>query len=479
MRDIHRLKWTTLQNGVEQRTEPASQLSAPAFSRYIEMMNEPIPAVEHPEKPVAAGRFLKIGWAISALLLGTITCPIWMDTPGFATIPLISFVTLLPPGLIRGIDLLAVAAIAIAATGILILLSTQRRRRPIGERCLFGVSAISLMILFTTNQLRLQPWAWLLFLMAIVLANCSDRMALRLTGWLIISVYIHSAISKFDATFCQSLGQQFLEVVSDWIPVRVDAWSRVARQRSATIFPVAELLAGTGLMFRRTRRPALWLATLMHLLLCLLLYRLQHQPAVIVWNLAFVYLIWCLFPRATSSPIQDSPPECQAQPARYQRALAMTTVGLAVLLPFLEPVGWWDHWLSWGLYAPRNSRVDILVREDRVPTLPATVRPFVAPLRFEDPESLMGYARLRMDRWSLHSLHVPVYPHERYQLGLGLGLSRELPDDVLVIVQSMANRWTGTRQETILKGRDAMVEYAGRYRVNPFPSGTQPGIPND
>src|SRR5690606_21635833 len=154
--------------------------------------------------------------------------------------------------------------------------------------------------------------------------------------------------------------------------------------------------AGVGLLFKPLRRTALILAAVMHatLLACLGPWGMDHQPAVLLWNVGFLgqaVLLWVWSTRtahgaiAVAEPVEGVGEEAKgdvarsvgqgeadsAQRARVSasddldeyssnglhqinrsrhwlgQALATSAVTLAIVLPAFEAWGAWDHWPSW------------------------------------------------------------------------------------------------------------------------------------
>ena len=145
--------------------------------------------------------------------------------------------------------------------------------------------------------------------------------------------------------------------------------------------------------------------------------------------------------------------------------VAKTVLVVALLLPLLERTGCWDHWLSWSLYAPHTSRVEIEVHEITIEALPASIRLFVAT---GDDDN--RWHRVLIDRWSLEITGVPIYPQARFELGVAQSIAKKIAsqsdgasDGIRVKVRSTADRWTGTRQEQWLQGSDEIDQAAEKY----------------
>jgi len=148
---------------------------------------------------------------------------------------------------------------------------------------------------------------------------------------------------------------------------------------------------------------------------------------------------------------------------RFTGVFARLVLILAMLLPLLERTSYWDHWLSWSLYAPHTSRVEIEVHDVAVDALPPSVVPFVV-------EGSDGWHRVAIDRWSLEIVGVPIYPQARFQLGMAQAIANEIAshgdknvDGIRITIKSVANRWTGTRKEHWLQGKAEIDQAARKY----------------
>ena len=237
------------------------------------------------------------------------------------------------------------------------------------------------------------------------------RQAKKWIAWLLVSIYIYAAIGKFDYQFVNTLGEQFLNVIYQWLGVAWDPQAPI-KPWLVLMFPVGELLIGIGLIFRRTRRLASVLAILLHIALMAILspLGLGHRWPVIVWNGLSIVLAWWLF-LATDSINERSP-----QQKTLIQHLAVTFALVILFGPLLRPMQLWDHWLAWGLYSPSNSRVQLYL-----PDIARTkIRDDEVKKHFVDYDPLLGYtpnepSRFALDKLSLDQLGVPIYPQARFQ----------------------------------------------------------------
>lgn len=404
--------------------------------------------------------WLSRSWAVAGLLLFTATWRLWTPQSVYPQVPLVRAAGLLP----TWCEWVALGVLAVSLVGLLC-----RPRVSMGRCCAIAFAA-AVTLLVCVDQHRLQPWTYQLFLLAWIRSTRSARRELGLSQLLLISIYFFSAISKFDYVFLHTLGQQFLSTLLGLVHLSTDTWRPAARIWLAGVFPCGELLVAVGLLLPPTRRTAALAAIVMHVALLLILgpWGLGHHGAVLIWNLFFITQIWILFLNRRLRV-----PAC---PAPSESAIEHMTIGpwsrvvtwimwCAVPLPLLAPWGWLDHWPAWQLYAPRNSRVLLYVDEADASRLPSALQPFLGT------STLDSRRRLDIDRWSLAELSVPIYPQDRFQLGVALAVIQEsrLERSAQVLLQSVSSRTSGKRAETSIIGREDLEEAVSRYWLNSIP----------
>lgn len=396
-----------------------------------------------------ASRWLALG----GLALVGATWPLWTGTTDFPQVPLL--VALRPVPLLVDWTLLA----GLVAAWIAVLWTPAPQR--VGRVGLLIVAA-ALGLLILLNQHRLQPWAWQFLLVGLLIGSAAPAAALSAWRWLAVSIYVWSALSKLDVTFFQSHGPFLLEGLFRALgrPEALGLWSETARFRLAAAIPLAELSVAVTLLIPRTRLVGLVGSITMHLVLLLALgpFGHGHQPGVLLWNLFFIGQNLLLFARPAIAC-----PAWSEQSAGTRFAWAVT--GLAVLLPALEPFGGWDHWPGWAVYASRPERVYASVAEADAEHPPENLQPWLEPAGPFDP-----WRQLRIDRWSLAAVGAPIYPQDRFAVGVALAVARGPGEpDVRITRDSPANRFTGKRTTQVVTGTEAVENFARRFRLNAQP----------
>lgn len=388
------------------------------------------------------------------LMLIAVTWRLWTPQDLFPQVPLLR----LAAGSPAVFDYLAL----LAMIGGLASIVSRSRYRSAAVLC--WLFPIGFALAVALDQHRLQPWAYQISALAIVFSVSGPSRGLTLIRLLTVGIYGWSAVGKFDFQFVHTVGSQMIEAMTRLVGVPADALSPTATRQAAFVLPVGELMVAILLIWRRTRRTGVAFAVALHTTLIVVLgpLGLGHQPGVLIWNGFFAIQAVVLFwPTAGTRPNADAPREAL-------RGSAVATVAAMLLLPVLERFDRFDHWPSWALYAPHSSRATIYVSPEALASLPPSL---VALLEDPDPQRGQRWVRLPIDRWSLRTLGVPVYPQDRFQLGVALALARDarLDRQIRVELRSTADRFSGLRETEVLVGRPALQRATRHYFFSATP----------
>lgn len=374
------------------------------------------------------GTVIKV-WAVSLGIVIALSWKLWF--PGFANFPRVPLIGVLDGSILIALHYVAAIGLVVSLAAIGFGLSNLQRWS--------GATAFAFGILFLCNQHCLQPWAWQGFIIAVLLACLPMMESKKWIARVLISIYLYSAIGKFDYQFVHSLGQEFLNTVLDWFG-SADTVSQQLKSKLVLLFPIGELLIAIGLMIPQTRKPAAWLAIALHLMLIGILspLGLGHRWPVVIWNaMSILFVIWLFL---------NSKETGRAQGRATLVAQAGMLFAIIVLAgPLLRPVQLWDHWLAWGLYSPSNSRVEISISDTARGRISEGLLKYLP-----DEDGSFGSSRFAIDRWSLDELGVPIYPQARFQKSAAIEWirSNELGRHATVIELSSSHPATGERQET-------------------------------
>ena len=398
------------------------------------------------QRPEKGRRFLifQILWIVASVVLMISTWRLWVGTHKFPQIPLLSVFV----GTSLWIDYVALAILAAAS---LLMIDALVRGRPTGIEsfitpklrlaCLVWVAALT--ILFLTNQHRLQPWAWQFLIFAVlVVLSTTKQSALAASRAVVVSIYLWSAIGKFDFQFLNGLGRQFAAAITDLVgsPVNAEAISPWA----VSLLPMGELLVGVLLIFSATRKIGVIAAIGLHLGLVAILgpWGMDHHMGVVIWNLLFAMITAVAFwPPSNQTDSEPSQQSAALPLAKHAATILFTTVVIALPMYSL-----WDHWLAWGLYSPNNRRCTLKVVVTSEQNFDESIQPFLSPV---EAEFVGGVELLKVDigRMSLELLDAPIYPEARMQLGVARWVQeRYLSGPSMITIESKSDRFTGERE---------------------------------
>ena len=389
------------------------------------------------------GRNDWLRWLVAAFGIWLVfaTLPLWLHTSDFPQVPWFTWGCAVP----QVVDVVLLCAMIGALPG-----AAAIRPDAAGNRLCLWLFAGAMTGLILLDQHRAQPWAYQLVLVAVILASTPAPRAMGLLRVLTISIYFHSAVSKCDYSFCTGLGRSFLLELGHLafgrppagaLPWETGAWP--------LLFPLGELAVAVGLIWPPVRRWAVWAACGMHLILLVVLgpWGLGHSPGVLIWNFYFILQNVILFGRTSKSvnlPVAASVNTERSSFAQWSVNLLVASV---VLWPAFEPWGWCDVWPAWGLYAQHGEQLSLRLTDRGLQLVPIVWQE--SATRIVDMHEEPGKWQLRPQAVSLKLVSAPIYPQNRFQLGLMLDLAQRSPippTDVSAIWYYPANRWNGARR---------------------------------
>ena len=424
-------------------------------------------------------------FALGSLSLIGVTWPLWLPHSAFPQVPLVSVAARCPHSFEWG-----VLAVWLGSLISLIFVSQRKYRSPI---CL--IATIAALTLVAIDQHRLQPWVYQFLIVSLVLALADSDTACAAWRWLIIGIYAWSAWSKTDYGFLREHGPFLLDGLcrSLGITSGVRTWPESVQFGTSAMIPLFEFAVAIGLRWKPTRRYALVGAAMMHVSLLLALgpFGHQHQPGVLVWNVFFLIQNDVLFHqgprfrwiylrnwghrRAAAIPAVakidvttqrlGNPPKPASLICEMGNALAWCVVFGALFWPILEPMGFCDHWPAWAVYAAKPERVIVFISPDEFSKLPDDLQQHI-----DLQTSLDHWHPIRIDRWSLESVRVPIYPQDRFHVGVAMAIARDFElAQIRVVIFGPANRWTGKRTFREYYGDRSLEDLAKTFRLNAKP----------
>ena len=396
-------------------------------------------------------------WAVLAIALLAASWKLWTPQTCFPQIPFFEFLISVP-GWVDWIVLSLVGSSLLAC-----LLLKHSAVQPIAPdqargwdwfriaHLLFAL-AIALLILFDQN--RLQPWAYHFAIIGLLIGLATPSTAASLIRWLAISIYIYSAISKFDYQFVHTVGEEMLSTMLGFFGIETTDWPSNLTSSLVLLLPAGELLVGIGLAIPRFRKFAAMAAVGLHLSLLIILgpWGLGHRTGVLLWNLFFIFQALILFwPQATTETaeaktdrlaVKSSREKSPRQKVRHLDHLALVLAVLVLAFPLTQWIGICDHWPAWQVYSPSSSRAQLVNERS-------------------------------LSQWSLEELGVPVYPQSRFQLAVALAVieknsneQNNRPRSFQIEFRHQSDRVTGNREQEILSRPDQFKMKRSEFWVN-------------
>ncbi len=351
------------------------------------------------------------------------------------------------------VDLALLAGLGLSSFLLIGERSQSRRRWYVQAIYLFCFIGLVLL-----DQHRLQPWALQFLLVATVLSISPDRVGLKCCRWIVVSIYVYSAVSKFDYAFLTGHGQLLLNGLLKPFSIDNSFWSERTCLVIVSLFPIGEFITALLLLSHRFYRLGVISSCVMHVTLLITLgpLGLDHENGVLLWNVYFIFQNVILFWNTAS-------PSMEPVELRATNRLAYLLTGLMLVLPILENWGWYDHWPAWAVYSPRPERVRVLVDQNAVDRFPKHLQSLCGqPAPFEERVPIL------LDRWAFQTRHCPIYPQLRYRLALASALldAQMANNEIAVEIGLTPNRMTGERETITLTDKVAVDEFLLNYQVN-------------
>jgi hypothetical protein len=197
------------------------------------------------------------------------------------------------------------------------------------------------------------------------LAVEADSSVLDGLRWILVAIYFWSGFAKLHALYLDGGATIF---VGTWL-ADVPRGVKVA---TSTAIPCVEMSLAVGLLLPRLRRVAVVGIVAMHALILAVLGPLGTATNRVVWpwNLAMVgWVIWLFWSPARTLVARDL--------LRPRARLHWAWLAVFGVLPALSYVGLWHPYLSFRLYARRDARCYMFLRDahSAPPEAQALVRP--------------------------------------------------------------------------------------------------------
>ena len=336
-------------------------------------------------------RFVCIAWIITKL----VSYKLWLANRLFPLVPVHESLSLLPP-------VVHTVLFVISICTMLFLL-------------IFPNKKIALLILFVEllscllDQNRWQPWEYQFIFMLAVYIYYRDEKHLRL-GWQIIlaGIYFFGGLSKLNSAFIHDIWQGLM--LRRWLGISPPG---IWLTRAGYALPVIEMAAAVCLYVVSTRRMAIWILALMHVMIILMFgpVGLNTNLGILPWNVLMPVLLFILFYNGSFQPITDF----TVKPFSYVILLCWW------VLPWLQLGGYWDKYLSAVLYGGGVEQLFICTDN-------ALAKEQLAPYFDKEFKVIPCKPVLAVYKWGIMEMNIAYYPEKRVYNAIIKEWNKRYPD---------------------------------------------------
>ena len=242
------------------------------------------------------------------------------------------------------------------------------------------------------DQNRLQPFFFeLIFVVfAISYYKGDKKLAKQCLLLIFVGTYFWSGMHKYNDLFFE----KWMNGLSKRIPF-VPYWMRAVFTYA---IPFLEAAFGLGLIFIKTRKIAIWLIAIMHMII--LTTFLKGGFGYIVFPLT-VFNVFTLF-----YMFYNDKENSFVEVFQFNSLKKVIFILLMLVLPFFNLVGRYDHILAFSYFSgkPKYCRIHFQDKEATL-KLPNLIQ--------KNVKEYNGAYYLDLNEWSTRSIHVLVYPEMR------------------------------------------------------------------
>lgn len=278
----------------------------------------------------------------------------------------------------------------------------------------------SVLLLTALDLMRLQPWVWCYALVFTIGLFKAERTAFIL---LLAGIYTWSGFNK--------IGPHFVDDNYTWFCTAFSATKNLADYKIiGYAMAVAEMLLGLGLLWRKTRRAAGLGLILMHLIIVVLLLKLDWNAVVIPWNLCLAAMLWLI-----------TRPDAEQVSLNLRERNRWLPLAFGWGTPLLYFAGLWPYSLSWQLYSNTQPEATFFSSGNHM-TQTIEMDEMWQKLSYDDG------TRLLLDDWSYDALGVPMFASNRTfrQMGRYLCSSETGAKEESGLYILSVNQWDKTKE---------------------------------
>ncbi len=244
------------------------------------------------------------------------------------------------------------------------------------------------------DQNRWKPWEYQFMFMLLPLVFLKDEKKIKICWQIIIvGLYFFSGLSKCNSGF----------ILRVWNTLVLHEWMGITTQnpwvyRLGYAMPLIEMAAGIALLFYQSRKFAVGILCLMHVMLFIMLGPPAGNYTNVIWpwNLLMIFLLLYLFYINHFD-----------MAVLKQKQLLVWAIALFWwVIPWLNLIGYWDDYFSAVLYSGKSQNLYICTSNIKTKTNYALY--FKATSNKQPCNSMLS-----VSEWSMQTINVVPNPEER------------------------------------------------------------------
>ena len=316
------------------------------------------------------------------------------------------------------------------ATLLLLFILPTNRNLQIG---LLTIEILSCLL----DQNRWQPWEFQYFFLVLVfIINYKrEKNIPAILGFILAAMYFYSGLSKVNPLFVNAVWYQI--ILTRLFHVSYATAHQPLVYHIGYLLAVIEIVLSIALFFKRTKKAAVILIAVMHLIILFMFgpWGINYDIIIWPWNIVLPICVYILF--------YNEPSAFSLKPLLYSaNKLIIIFFGI---LPFLNLFGYWEYFFSSSLFSYRPPDMYIYIKNSAANKTLQGFNLKGQPLEYVDKNCYVIYVR----DWAFREMLAPENPEIRIYKGIKEQLLKRYPGlDASFIIYSYSN---GKRVKAELK----------------------------
>jgi len=265
------------------------------------------------------------------------------------------------------------------------------------------------------DQNRWQPYEYqCLFIIFLFLVNANKpKLILTLFTIVLASTYFYSGLGKLNSGFLHTVWVQI--ILKSFLKVPSNITSNHYLYNAGYLLGLFELVAGTGLVFSKTKKAAAIALILMHLSILLLLGPLgglNYNIIVWPWNMVMIVYLYLIFIKK-----QESVTTLKYVFTGWNKLVFVAWC----ILPALHFIGYWDGFLSSSMYSGKAPKMIICIKDT------SKCRQLHAFYGKEGYKICNGQAYIELQNWAINETNAIPNPEIRIYKIIQKKLEKKYP----------------------------------------------------